>query len=71
MSEGSSSNDNKSVSEEAENLFMVHTEVGTPEPSIWLLDSGCSSHMTGRKELFYKLDETQMHAVMLGDNKEI
>ncbi|KAH7654917.1 RNA-directed DNA polymerase protein, partial [Dioscorea alata] len=44
---------------------------GTPEPSVWLLDSGCSSHITGRKELFYKLDETQMHVVKLGDNKEI
>lgn len=68
---GSSSNDDKNVSEEFGKLFMVHTEIESPEPSVWLLDSGCSSHMTGRKQLFYQLDETQKHTVKLGDNKEI
>lgn len=71
IGEGSSSNIDKNASEEFRRLFIVHTETGSPEPSFWLLDSGCSSHMTERKDLFYHLDETQKHFVKLGDNKEL
>ncbi|XP_039145619.1 uncharacterized protein LOC120282847 [Dioscorea cayenensis subsp. rotundata] len=52
-------------------LFMVHNGQGLESPSIWLLDSGTSSHMTGRRELFHNLDETLQHKVRLGDDKEI
>lgn len=38
---------------------------------IWLLDSGTSNHMTGRKNLFYQLDEKIYQKVKLGDDKEV
>lgn len=71
MGEGSSSSGDKATSAEYGSLIVVHTETELPKPSMWLLNSGCSNHMTGRKELFYKLDESQKHVVKLGDNKEI
>lgn len=71
IGESSSSSGGKNTDAEFGGLFMVHTEIRSPHPSIWLLDSGCSSHMTGRKELFFKLDENQRHVVKLGDNKEM
>ncbi|XP_039128903.1 uncharacterized protein LOC120265040 [Dioscorea cayenensis subsp. rotundata] len=50
-------------------LFMVHNGQEMESPSIWLLDSGTSSHITGRRELFHNLDETLQHKVGLGDDK--
>lgn len=71
LGESSSSRGDKATCADYESMFMVHTKIELPQPSVWLLDSGCSSHMTGKKELFQKLDETQKHVVKLGDNKEI
>ena len=34
----------------------------------WYLDSGCSSHMTGDKEQFHKLDAKDGGYVTFGDN---
>lgn len=39
--------------------------------SIWLLDIGCLNHMTGRKNLFFSLDESMRHTVKLGNDKEV
>lgn len=39
--------------------------------SISLVDSGCSNHMTGARDLFKGLDETHNQIVKLGDNKEM
>ena len=39
--------------------------------SVWLVDSGCSNHMTGVKEFFSDLDETQKVVVRLVDNKVV
>lgn len=36
---------------------------------IWYVDSGCSSHMTGNKEYFVKLEEQEIPPVKLGDGK--
>ncbi|XP_039115785.1 uncharacterized protein LOC120251274 [Dioscorea cayenensis subsp. rotundata] len=52
-------------------LFMVHTENEACEPSIWLVDSGCSCHMSRQKELFYTLDESDCHKVRLVDDQEV
>ena len=34
----------------------------------WYLDSGCSRHMTGDKEQFYKLNAKDRGHVTFGDN---
>lgn len=35
---------------------------------LWLLDSGCSNHMTGNKELFSSFSETSKTQIKLGDD---
>ncbi|XP_039127079.1 uncharacterized protein LOC120263279 [Dioscorea cayenensis subsp. rotundata] len=53
------------------NLFLVHGGDGNVSSSLWLLDSGCSNHMTGDKNLFYSLDESVKHNVKLGNDKDV
>ena len=50
---------------------MAKHEVEDEGCSVWVVDSGCSNHMTGQRNLFRELDETQKQIVKLGDNKEI
>ncbi|KAJ1700426.1 hypothetical protein LUZ63_000205 [Rhynchospora breviuscula] len=53
-------------------LFMAYSiEEKIDTSSIWFLDSGCSNHMTGHKQLFEELDETFKLMVKLGDDKQI
>ena len=52
------------------NLFMTHYDTNPAAGSIWLIDCGCSNHMTGKRELFQELDESQKMKVRLGDDKE-
>ena len=56
---------------EETNLFMAHNDISCVTNSAWLIDSRCSNHMTGKKELFRDLDETKKLKVKLGDDKEI
>lgn len=46
MGESSRSSGDKNTGAEFGSMFMVHTKVESPQPSVWLLDSGCFSHMT-------------------------
>lgn len=62
------------VAEEKEvsNLFMAECEEEEERTtSVWLVDSGCSNHMSGAREMFKDLDETQKITIRLGDDKEI
>ncbi|XP_039115786.1 uncharacterized protein LOC120251294 [Dioscorea cayenensis subsp. rotundata] len=61
------------VAEEQEesNLFMVQFACKDSDDAQWLVDSGCSNHMSGNKALFKDLDESFMLSVRLGDNTEI
>ncbi|KZV18661.1 hypothetical protein F511_40615 [Dorcoceras hygrometricum] len=52
-------------------LFMALMEHGKDEQVVWFIDSGCSNHMTGMKEMFRELDETQRRVIRLGNNKQI
>ena len=53
-------------------LFMASSASDKVDASsIWFLDSGCSNHMTGYKQLFEELDETYKLKVRLGDDKMI
>jgi len=38
------------------------------DKNIWLLDSGCSNHMTGHKDLISNLDTSATTTISLGDN---
>lgn len=50
---------------------MVHEGMQINHTKIWLLNSGASNHMTTRKNLFHKIDESMMYTVKLGDDKEV
>ncbi|KAI6698120.1 hypothetical protein NL676_018239 [Syzygium grande] len=52
-------------------LFMALMEHGKEEKAVWFIDSGCSNHMIGMKEMFRELDETQRMVIRLGNNKQI
>jgi hypothetical protein len=52
-------------------LLMTKTNENSDASQIWILDSGCSNHMSGFKHLFEDLDESYKKAVKLGDDKEI
>ncbi|KAL3755900.1 hypothetical protein ACJRO7_002879 [Eucalyptus globulus] len=43
----------------------------TMDTKIWYLDTGCSNHMCGQKELFSKLDETVRGEVNFGNKSKI
>ena len=38
---------------------------------IWFLDSGCSNHMTGNKDLFSNLDTNIQSEVKLGNDNKV
>ncbi|KAF7816710.1 rust resistance kinase Lr10-like [Senna tora] len=60
------------VAEEEESmLFMAHFFDKNFANAVWFLDSGCSNHMTGSKQLFKELDEKETSTVRLGDDKVI
>ena len=53
------------------NLFMANngTEEGIDQS--WLIDSGCSNHVTGKREFFSELNESKRQKVKLGDDKKM
>lgn len=55
-----------------EMLLMAHVDVKeASKEELWFLDSGCSNHMCGKKELFSRLDESFSTSVKLGDNSSM
>lgn len=55
-----------------EMLLMAHTDLSQrKKEGVWFLDSGCSNHMTGKKEWFVHLDETFRHSVKLGNDTKM
>jgi len=46
-------------------------EKATSMKELWFLDSGCSNHMCGKKELFFDFDDTFREIVKLGDNSKM
>lgn len=50
-------------------LFLTLNVQESSTEEIWYLDSGCSNHMTGRKDIFISLDESHQNVVKTGDNK--
>ena len=52
-------------------LFLTLNVQESSTEEIWYLDSGCSNHMTGRKDIFISLDESHQNVVKTGDNKKL
>ena len=51
---------------------MAHADVKkASKEELWFLDSSCSNHMCGKKELFSKLDESFSTSAKLGDNSSM
>lgn len=64
--------ENKSEDETTERLLMTSTEKQEKgRRRAWFLDSRCSNHMTGDRELFLTMDEKFKHSVKLGNNKRM
>lgn len=51
-------------------LFMPYYDIKYLHENIWLVNRGCSNHMTRMKDLFTNLDETEKMRMNLGDDKE-
>ena len=59
------------VMSEVSGLLLHGSEGGTSDPALWYLDTGATSHMTGRREFFNKLDNSITGSVKFGDNSWI
>lgn len=60
------------VIQATENALMVRSRNQEDvKRRVWFLDSGCSNHMSGDRNLFSKLNEDFRHSVKLGNNKKM
>ncbi|GKB28169.1 retrovirus-related pol polyprotein from transposon TNT 1-94 [Tanacetum coccineum] len=60
------------IDEKEEVLLMAHIELqGTRRGDVWLVDSGCSNHMCGQRNMFSSLDTSFTHNVKLGNNHKL
>lgn len=62
------------VAENEDDMKMVLTTchiIADRNDDQWLLDTGCSNHLSGNKELFSNLDESFRNIVKLGDNSKL
>jgi hypothetical protein len=49
-------------------FYSCHATTEPTDSDVWMLDSGCSNHMTGNKDLFSSFDSTVKNKVKLGDD---
>ncbi|KAI3521063.1 hypothetical protein L1887_10522 [Cichorium endivia] len=61
----------KEEDDEGDTMFMMLSTEEIPTNDIWYIDSGCSNHMTGNKNLFANLDTSQRKEVQTGDDKKL
>lgn len=52
-------------------LLMVTTPIDESNTNFWYLDSGCSNHMTGRRDWFADLDESVKSRVRFADDSYV
>ncbi|KAF7820234.1 Retrovirus-related Pol polyprotein from transposon TNT 1-94 [Senna tora] len=62
--------ENQNSGENSETLFLASSNFSVDE-NVWYLDTGCSNHMCGKKELFSSLDESFNSSVKFGNNTNI
>ena len=66
--------DSKGFYAETSEEMLLMSYVDTKESNkeeLWFLDSGCSNHMCGKKEIFIDLDETFRKSVKMGNNSSL
>ncbi|PNX74679.1 copia-type polyprotein, partial [Trifolium pratense] len=61
------------IDEEEETLLMadVNSIENNPREEMWYLDSGCSNHMTGKKEWLHDFDGSFTESVKLGNDSKM
>ena len=52
-------------------MFLVCNTMHAPSDKVWLLDSGCSNHMTDNNNLVENLDASVKTEVKLGTHKTV
>ena len=57
--------------QEEEQLFVASCFTSSISSDCWLIDSGCTNHMTGDEELFRELDRSQVSKVRIGNGAYI
>ena len=62
-----------SEQEEEQQLFVAScfTSSSSSSSDCWLVDSGCTNHMTSNEELFKDLDKSQASKVRIGNGDYI
>lgn len=51
---------------------MAYVDIeGVDREELWFLDSGCSNHMCGKKEMFTNFDDIFRKSVKLGNNSSL
>jgi hypothetical protein len=50
-------------------FYSCHATTEPTDSDVWMLDSGCSNHMTGNKDPFLSFDSTVKNKVKLGDDR--
>ena len=53
--------------EEDEHLFMASQDINTHGAKVWMIDSGCTSHMTKHLAMFSSIDESVQPRIKLGN----
>ncbi|XP_021996329.1 uncharacterized protein LOC110893531 [Helianthus annuus] len=59
------------IDEHEDTMFMIFNVEEAVKEDCWYLDSGCSNHMTGNRDLFINLDESLKKEVRTGDDKRL
>lgn len=57
--------------ETKEHLFRVSQTIKDEDASVWLIDSGCTSHMSKNLSHFASVDKTDKPMVKLGNGKTV
>ncbi|XP_017420409.2 uncharacterized protein LOC108330436 [Vigna angularis] len=52
-------------------ILMAQDDEKQPESTIWYLDSGCSTHMTGRKDWFVRMQGVEHEKIRFADNNNL
>ncbi|XP_047253759.1 uncharacterized protein LOC124887882 [Capsicum annuum] len=55
--------------QEKGNLFIAHSSVYDGLKDVWIIDSGYSNHMSGRRSVFKELDESEKSKLRIGNEK--